>query len=118
MKNNYTGKKNHAILGWAIEIGLCAVMVGVCLGFAIMMFADNSGYEDYRKIAAEINEIENQRGTPDEWHIISINEDYSEALVLKTDGQVYDMTIYEATDNMVSIIVDNGEIHDYYYQAP
>lgn len=49
------------------------------------------------------------------WVILDVNEDYSEAKVLKSNGHVYYMSIYDADDYTISIVTNDGELHEFSY---
>ncbi len=69
---------------------------------------------DYSTESINYPRTENIKGNPEKWIIISVSEDYSTAKVIKEDGYVYYMTIFQATDDTIDIEV-NGDIHTFNY---
>lgn len=111
MKNMF-----HYILNATIT-GLMIVMIGI----SFLMLTDNHTSSpsieikvDYSTEGIHNPRTNNIKGNPEKWIILNINEDYSIAKVLKEDGNIYYMTIFNATDNFITFNV-NGELHEFFF---
>lgn len=95
------------------------ILVGIGIGF--LMITDMPSKPISQQIKANYSseslrnpQISTIQGNPEKWIILDTDEDLSLAKVLKEDGHMYYMTIYNAYDNIISIEC-NGQIHEFYY---
>lgn len=95
------------------------ILVGIGSGFLITTNSNTTNNSkmlsvDYSTESIRHPRTENIKGNPEKWIVLSVNEDFSIAKVLKEDGHEYYMTIFQATNNTIDIEV-NGELHTFYY---
>lgn len=117
--------KNSNKIALVSEILLSFAIVLLVAFFAIMTFGDNNKVTPSQEMkisyapsqfSTKSKEI-SDRDDITNWIIINVNEDYSIAKVLKPNGHMYYVTIYEAYDNIVCFCDNKGNIHEFYYYS-
>lgn len=114
-------KKLSAMFHFVMNLMLTGLIL-VGIGIAFLMATDSKDNRingvmiesNYSSEAIRNPQISTIQGNPEKWIILDTDEDLSLAKVLKEDGHMYYMTIYNAYDNIISIEC-NGQIHEFYY---
>lgn len=104
-------------IDWTIEIVLCVIAIAVCVSFGIDTANNIDSSTNTTVINSEIEKIESNLGNPEDWHILKVNEDYSEALVLMKNGEIHLYTVYFADEETIRI-AHNGQLYSFFLPAP